>query len=158
MGIMHACNMITKPVSARRRARFASVRSLGLSEGGSVVVDANRTRGSGSSGSYFLILHQLFPSVFFPSSSHLTIFPLHATQPHCPGYVRLLSGCGKIPAAVKFCICHSGALSVFHVQKIHPVCCSYASNCASIKLARLFLSVSLKSCTVPVYFPSQEPT
>ena len=82
---MHACNMITKPVSARRRARFASVRSLGLSEGGSVVVDANRTRGSGSSGSLFLILS---PSTFpfrllslLISSHHLPSSSLSTTLP-----------------------------------------------------------------------------
>jgi hypothetical protein len=36
-------------------------------------------------------------------------------------HFRAVSGWGKIPLASKSCISHSGAPSVFHVQKIQPV-------------------------------------
>lgn len=69
-----------------------------------------------------------------------------------------VSGCGKIPLASKSCMSHSGAPSVFHVQKIQPSAISNASNCASINRRMLYLSASESPATLPVDLPVQSPT
>lgn len=47
-------------------------------------------------------------------------------------HFREVSGCGKTPLASKAFMSHSGELSVFHVQKIHPLAISNPSSWASM--------------------------